>query len=120
MGWGPPGVDSTGRGRGLGMGRWGHKYTLGLDIKAMHARSGHHSTLMLCRELSLDLLPSPFCCVDRSSREFTVGPSLFDKFVDPFRTVVLRNFAVWEGIGKVAIRRSVSRHTISDHEVDIP
>jgi hypothetical protein len=58
---------------------------------------------MCSRELSLDLLPSPFCSLNRSSGEFTVGPSLFDELHDPLSTVVLCNFTIRESVCEVAV-----------------
>ena len=57
---------------------------------------------MCRRELTLDLFPSPFRRLDRSSGEVAVGSGFFDELRDPFSAVVLRNFAVGESICKIA------------------
>jgi hypothetical protein len=58
---------------------------------------------MCSRELSFDLLPSPFCSLNRSSGEVAVSPGFFDKLHDPLSAVILRDFTTRESVRKIAM-----------------
>ena len=89
-------------GRGL-IKRWDVVISILLGWTSRSGSGIHDSTLMCSRELTLDLFPSPFRRLDRSSGEVSVGSGFFDELRDPFSTVVLRNFAVGESVCKIAV-----------------
>ena len=63
-----------------------------------------HLCCLSIARLSLDLLPSPSRCLDRTALEIAVALGIFDECRDPFGSVIVGIFAVGKGLSKVPSR----------------
>jgi hypothetical protein len=63
-------------------------------------------------DLTFDLLAGPACGVDGSGLEVSIYSSLFDHLSEPIRAVIIREFAMGEGLREITTMVSIIYHQI--------